>query len=721
MQYKPLNIGGAYPKKESTTLMAKKGLNLREAPQLLSADYAQEIENYLITSEGVLEKRKGIETLFDTTGTDPIYMLEKFTDDLYLYAYDDKLAVYSKAGAASTTIKTYSAASTVYSGQRYGGYFFLTNGVNKLTRVSRAIAYDALVKDFTAGQVVTGGTSTATAVVMENRVAYTPAYLTGGVGATAVIGTWQAVTNGSFKITIDGTAYDITQITFAGLADMDAVAAKIQAAIRLATGRLETCVWNVNQFIITSSSALSNSAITVTSAVSPASGTDISGAGGTAFMDSETGRGTVTAAVKGTTGIITVENISGTFQNNETLLDAKGGTATEDGAATWLAVDVNDAPIGKVLKAIGSRLFIGNLTSDSTAVAYSATDTGANPPFTNWTVGTLATDPGKLYYRNGGDVKAMESIESSVVVFAENGKWGFRTDTIDSAGTLTKIDNTTIQRIDMGGSSGVLSIPQGLFYINEGGLWQLASVGSKDVPMSTQEQLVSTLLGTKYFDNVNLDRATMAYSQKYNSIFVSVGDDSSVNNKVIVYNLSYGGFSEITGWNINCFLNDNDTIYGASAKGTEVWQCFKGDGDDGLNIGTTYIQELNVGGLNTVKQIDGIYVHGFLSPSTSINISFDIYTITGTLSEDKISYTWTASGLTSEDPAYGEAEWGAGAFGSSTEDSSLIESYSGGSKRIKNFQRIKVEITETSQVNHQITFLSLTTKEKKPIRRRNLG
>jgi len=120
----------------------------------------------------------------------------------------------------------------------------------------------------------------------------TNAYLTGGTSATSVVATWNAVTDGEFAITIDGTSYDITGLDFSTASDMAGVASIIQAAIRTATGNsFETCVWSTNKFVITC-----RSAITVTSAVSGGSGTDISGAGATTYMDSETGNGTVTAA-----------------------------------------------------------------------------------------------------------------------------------------------------------------------------------------------------------------------------------------------------------------------------------------------------------------------------------------------------------------------------------------------------------------------------------------
>lgn len=134
------------------------------------------------------------------------------------------------------------------------------------------------------------------------NVGTTPAngYLTGGGSATGVFGTWEAVTDGEFTITIDGTAYDITAIDFTGVTDMDEVAAVIQAAIRAKTGNsYETCVWDTDHFIITGRTAVS-----VTSAVSGGSGTDISGAGGTTFLDAETGQGTATSGTNKKFGLI---------------------------------------------------------------------------------------------------------------------------------------------------------------------------------------------------------------------------------------------------------------------------------------------------------------------------------------------------------------------------------------------------------------------------------
>lgn len=130
---------------------------------------------------------------------------------------------------------------------------------------------------------------------------YTPAYLTGDTGAQSTAATWAAVTNGSFRITLNGSAYNIDGINFTGCATMAAVAAVIQTAIRAMTGSTETCVWSTNKFVITSANTSFTSAITVLSTSTGTVGTDISGAGAADWMDADTGNGTATAAVLAST------------------------------------------------------------------------------------------------------------------------------------------------------------------------------------------------------------------------------------------------------------------------------------------------------------------------------------------------------------------------------------------------------------------------------------
>jgi hypothetical protein len=85
-----------------------------------------------------------------------------------------------------------------------------------------------------------------------------------------LIATWQAITNGGFDITIDGTAKTLTALNFSGASNLNAVAAIVQADL---TGA--TFIWNsVNStFVVTSNTTGTTSSV---SFATTGSGTDIS-------------------------------------------------------------------------------------------------------------------------------------------------------------------------------------------------------------------------------------------------------------------------------------------------------------------------------------------------------------------------------------------------------------------------------------------------------------
>lgn len=139
--------------------------------------------------------------------------------------------------------------------------------------------------------------TTALPARITSHAIYTPAYMLGGTSAETNTAIWDSVTNGSFRITLDGTAYNVDGISFSGITTMAQVASTIQTALRAACGSTPTVVWSTNRFIITSSNTTSSSAVSVLSTSTGTVGTDISGAGAGTYMDSETGRGTATAAV----------------------------------------------------------------------------------------------------------------------------------------------------------------------------------------------------------------------------------------------------------------------------------------------------------------------------------------------------------------------------------------------------------------------------------------
>ncbi len=596
MAYRPLEIKGGTNPTQATTFMGAKGVNGRDLPQLLDPTFALTIDNYLVTANGQLVKRKGQEEQFTVAGTNPTTMLVEWDSDTWLFAYNTTVAAYTISTDTVTNIKTDFSTSDAFSGQRYGGYFFVCNGGDKIGRISREITYGTQTANFTEGAILTGATSGATATILEDA---------------------------------DG----------------------------------------------------------------------------------------------GATGTLTLGNISGTFQSGEIIADnATGaGSATSTSVVTFEYTEITDAPKAKVLKVIGARLFAGNLEEDETAVRYSDVDDGSNPPFDGWTVSTAADSAGLVNFRNAGTVNGIESVGQFAVIFSDEGKWSFTIETIDSAGTLTKIDKFQMDRIDFGGARATVSTNQGIFYANEAGLWQLVSVGQQNIKFSDQEALNSILLGNKFFDNVSLTNAAIEYDAKRRNILLSVAKNSSTNNLVLVYNIDQKAFSTISAWNINRFMNIDQVIYGASATKTQVDKLFTGSSDNGASIGTNFLQELKLGNLETKQMLLGCYVQGFLSASSNLTVRFDIYDITGKPIKDKLRFSWTAQRSENGFDGYGSANWGVSSWGGDVDFAKLIESFDGCRCIIRNFQRVRLHITSGDKLPHAISWVSLEAKVKGKIRRRKLS
>lgn len=101
----------------------------------------------------------------------------------------------------------------------------------------------------------------------------TAAELLGSLSADQTIGDYSSIVAGGFAITLDGAVKQISGINFAGVANMNAVAALIQTAMTAAAAG-SSCVWTGTRFKLTSGTT--GGASTITYAVAPAAGTDMS-------------------------------------------------------------------------------------------------------------------------------------------------------------------------------------------------------------------------------------------------------------------------------------------------------------------------------------------------------------------------------------------------------------------------------------------------------------
>ena len=101
----------------------------------------------------------------------------------------------------------------------------------------------------------------------------TSALLKGGILSTAEqdMSNWTSITDGSFAIDVDGTPTDVTLLDFSAQSNLNGVAGEIDTGLAGAS-----CVWDGSRFVITSDTTGVSSTLSYATAVSPATGTDIS-------------------------------------------------------------------------------------------------------------------------------------------------------------------------------------------------------------------------------------------------------------------------------------------------------------------------------------------------------------------------------------------------------------------------------------------------------------
>lgn len=211
---------------------------------------------------------------------------------------------------------------------------------------------------------------------------YTPAFLTGGSSAEGTFSNWLAVLDGSFRITVDGSSYNVDGIDFTGVTSMNDVASYIQTALRAATSGAETVVWSTDHFVITSGDTTSSSAISVTTTSTGTVGTDISGAGASDWMDCDTGNGVVTNAVldkSADSGKIVVLDSNGVIA--ATFLDEAAKVDTLTAKGSIYAASAASTP---------AELAVG--TDGEVLVADSGESTGLNWSKTYTKTGVLSKD-----------------------------------------------------------------------------------------------------------------------------------------------------------------------------------------------------------------------------------------------------------------------------------------------------------------------------------------
>ena len=684
MRYSPLQLGGSVSKAGLKGFMPLAGTNLRDFPLLLDTNNADTIENYWLHGSGRLVKRKGTTTNFDTSESTPIPTWKEYQNNNEILAYGQKVRAYNTVTGTFTNIKTdFSSANTYFDSLRAGDYFFVTNIVDGLWRISQTITYS--VTQNTSGQnkfvltggsgtlapsdVITGGTSGKTAVVVS-----TSGTLPGGL--TVIVQTL----SGSFTYNETITGGSLGASVSLGQINPLTVGAKI-------TGQIS---------------------------------------GAKAIVLEDTGLGH-------TTGTITLGSISGTFQTGETILDDANASYPGRGLTTsvvgFAITNVSGAPKAKYIADLGDRIMLYNLNTDPAGWAYSNRDTGTNPPYSTWTTGSGVNEPGGGYFRNGVEATTAGTIGDIIFIGFTKGWYAFTITDLDSGGTLSKVDQT-IQTSDLG-IKKVKMTDVGLIACGTFGVKRLVSLGQPNVPYSEQWETLTEQLGEDYFTDVNFDDSDITYDERRGYIYISCAKGGgAVNNLILAIkadlvgtetDVKPGATSFFTGLNPYKFLNKDGEIYFTSSIDGVTYNLFDGENDNGDEIYCQYIQELNFGDFDSTFNLDEFKIYGELSSASSVSIYFDTFDENGYFEAGRRDYTWTATNSYTGGGGWGASPWGSSGWGAGGTASGLVYSKARMKTTLRNLTRVRVRIEASDTADHIIGVFSASASFIKPTRNNTLS
>ena len=195
-----------------------------------------------------------------------------------------------------------------------------------------------------------------------------------------LIATWQAVTNGGFKIAINGGAQtNITGLNFSAAANLNAVATIINTALTAATVAAQV-TWNSTYNQFTFATTATGATAAVAALVPPTAGTDISGTAGGFLLGSSTTLSEIVNGIAAESAVASVAILDGVRQQWYGLMFASASIVDSDHLAIAAYIE-GDGPTLPHIYGLTTAEAAAITSNDSTSIGYQLKQLGYNRTF----------------------------------------------------------------------------------------------------------------------------------------------------------------------------------------------------------------------------------------------------------------------------------------------------------------------------------------------------
>lgn len=299
--------------------------------------------------------------------------------------------------------------------------------------------------------------------------------------------------------------------------------------------------------------------------------------------------------------------------------------ACDNSRAVAIAPEESGAnPKGNIYLVANNRLFISGVASSTQAVWFSKY--GDASTFLNTLVADGTDDAAGIFNlgEGGGGVTAMAQDEGAIYIFKKAIIYKVTlSDTLYTLEPLKTFDGKS-QTIGAIGNKSVFTGGNGVFWITpDQRILYLSRVESFDYPQITAiSDVIKPTVDTMEFASstgiVFQDKFYM--SSKTNS-------DSVTNDVTLVYNIQTNQWdSPIVGWQVNDWTvyddGTSEELYYADASLANVFKISDDAIDNELGVTANWRSKLyDFGQPHQLKEVVGMYIDGYISPNTSLDIS----------------------------------------------------------------------------------------------------
>ncbi|MCT4592532.1 MAG: hypothetical protein N4A36_04100 [Candidatus Gracilibacteria bacterium] len=376
---------------------------------------------------------------------------------------------------------------------------------------------------------------------------------------------------------------------------------------------------------------------------------------------------------------------------------------------------LENSPKAKILFLHDEKLFAGNIENSESKIMWSNRFIDNKQiPFSIWTTENSTPryhEAGNIDCKKFGKLNSIANMKNKIIGFFENGKICFSIEAERSSrGILYQNIINYFEKYDFGGDKS-LSFNDGVFYINESGIFHQEGHNTTNISES---------LGTEYFEKINLKNADIIISPDNQKLLITCSYEGNQNNTVLYFDIKNKIWSEIKGWNIECFSKDRNDLYAGGSLDSKIYKLFRDESDDGEEIEAIYeTSELSFGDPTLIKKSKNFYIKGKLCEDSEINVKFDIWDKKNSLIKNKKTFIWKKdTDIISEILGIGEISFGEP---ESIKSGNIKESFGHKKINLKNYLKTKVKIREKSCLPLEINIIGIDSESVKNARKNNLS